>query len=31
METWQIILIVVLVVAVVGLFVARQNEQKQRK
>ena len=31
MATWQIILVVVLVVALVGLFVARANEQKQVK
>jgi hypothetical protein len=31
MATWQIILVVVLVLALVGLFVARANEQKQIK
>jgi hypothetical protein len=31
MAIWQIILVVVLVIALVGLFVARANEQKQRK
>jgi hypothetical protein len=31
MAVWQIILVVVLVIALVGLFVARANEQKQRK
>jgi len=29
MEIWQIILVVVLVLALVGLFIARANEQKQ--
>jgi hypothetical protein len=31
MAIWQIILVVVLVIALVGLFIARANEQKQRK
>jgi Tfp pilus assembly protein PilX len=31
MAIWQIILVVVLVIALVGLFMARANEQKQRK
>jgi uncharacterized protein YneF (UPF0154 family) len=31
MAVWQIILVVVLVIALVGLFIARANEQKQRK
>jgi len=31
MATWQIILVVVLVLALAGLFVARANEQKQLK
>jgi len=31
MATWQIILVVVLVLGLVGLFVARANEQKQLK
>ena len=30
METWQIILVAVLVVALVGLIVARANESKQK-
>jgi hypothetical protein len=30
MEIWQIALVVVLAVALVGLFVARANEQKQK-
>jgi uncharacterized protein YneF (UPF0154 family) len=29
MAIWQIILVVVLVAALVGLFIARANEQKQ--
>lgn len=29
MEIWQIILVVVLALALVGLFMARANEQKQ--
>jgi hypothetical protein len=31
MAIWQIVLVVVLAVALVGLFMARANEQKQRK
>jgi hypothetical protein len=30
MAIWQIILVVVLVIALVGLFVARANEQKRK-
>jgi hypothetical protein len=31
MELWQIVLIVVLVAVLIGLFIARANEQKQKR
>ena len=31
MQVWQIILIVVLVAVLIGLFMARANEQKQKR
>ncbi len=30
MDLWQIILVVVLVIALIGLFIARANEQKNK-